>query len=205
MNHSTQHTSDLLSAAIEQMRERKSLTLEELIGMLQGRGFGLVIVLFCIPNCLPIPNIAGLSAITGIPIIIIGLEMLIGRSHLWLPPVVSKKLLPAPKLAALLTRALPGIRKLEKLLHPRLLAASDPVSRRMLGLAFVLLATIMSLPIPFTNMLPGWAMALMAIGMIERDGMMILLGLGVGAMTAALIFALTDKAFALIQALLSHI
>ena len=200
-----QRTSDLLLSAIKRMRERDSFTVEEIVSLLQARGFGLVIVLFCIPNILPIPNIAGLSAITGIPIIIIGLEMLAGRLHLWLPSILSKKFVPSRKLAALLLRALSGIRRIEKLLHPRVLVMSNPISKRMLGLIFALLATIMSLPIPFTNMLPGWAMALMAIGLIERDGAVILLGLAMGIVTVLLVFTVTHNLFELVRSLLDRI
>jgi hypothetical protein len=196
-----QHTSDLILAVIQQMKEKDSIRLQDIVVMLQGRTFGLAIVLFCIPNCLPIPNIVGLSAITGIPIIIIGLEMLAGRSQLWLPEILGKKSVPSKRLVVILSRSVPSILKIEKLVHPRLLAISNPISRRLLGAVFAILATIMSLPIPLTNMLPGWAMALMAIGLIERDGIMILMGSAVGMITVFFIFTVTHNVLDLLHSL----
>lgn len=190
--HSDQHTSDLLITATEGMKEKDSFTLQDIIGLLKERVFGIAILLFCIPNCLPIPNVTGLSAITGIPIVIIGLEMIVGRTQLWLPAFLGRRQMPGKRLAALLERAIPYIRKTEVLLHPRLLIMSSHFMQRFLGIAFVILAIIMSLPIPFGNLLPGLAMALMAIGIIERDGFLILAGLAVGAGTIALVFTLAD-------------
>ena len=194
MKEFDQHTSSLLLSLIERLREKESFTLQEIIDLLQGRGFGLAIILFCIPNCLPIPNVAGLSAITGIPIIIIGLEMLAGRSQLWLLPVLlGKKKIPSRKLAEILLRILPSIRKIETFLYPRLLVMSVPVLLRFYGAVFVFLAAIMSLPIPFMNMIPGWAMALMAIGLIKSDGVIICLGLATGILMVTLLFTMADK------------
>ena len=73
--------------------------------------------------------------------------------------------------------------------------------QRFLGIAFVILATVMSLPIPFGNFPPGLAMALMAIGLIERDGLIIILGLAIGTGTLALAFAAGDMLITMIQSL----
>lgn len=202
MKQQDQRTSGILLSIIEQMRKEESLIFYDIIAMLQGRAFGLAIVLLCIPNCLPIPNIAGLSAITGIPIIIIGLEMLAGRSQIWFPSVLGKRRVPSRRIAALLEHTVSSIRKIEKLLHPRLLMISEPIPRRLLGGVLAILASIMSLPIPFGNMLPGWAMALIALGLIERDGVIILVGLAIGIITVSLVFTATHNAVDLIHGLL---
>jgi len=199
LKHPNQHTSDLLISVIEGMKERDSFSLQDIIVLLKERVFGLLILLFCIPNCLPIPNLAGLSALTGIPIGIIGFEMIIGRVHLWLPAALGQKQVPGKRLAVLLERAIPYIHKLEMLLHPRLLLLTSPIMQRFLGIAFVILAMVMSLPIPFGNFPPGVAMALIAIGLIERDGFIIILGLAIGTGTVALAFAAGDILIKMIQ------
>ena len=183
------------------MKERDSFSLQDIIALLKERVFGLAILLFCIPNCLPIPNVAGLSALTGIPIGIIGLEMIAGRVQLWLPAALGKRQVPGKRLAARLERAIPYIHKVEMLLHPRLLVLTSPTMQRFLGIAFVILATVMSLPIPFVNFPPGLAMALMAIGLIERDGLIIILGLAIGTGTVVLAFAAGDMLITMIQSL----
>lgn len=199
---SSRHTSKLLTSIAERLETEDSISLREIIVTLGERVFGISILLFCIPNCLPIPNVAGLSALTGIPIAIIGLHMVFGKVQLWLPARLGEKRFSGQRLGKILERAIPAIRKIEVLLHPRLRIMSTEVMQRFLGVVFVLLATVMSLPIPFGNFLPGLAMALIAIGLIERDGLLILLGLLVGAATLVLMFSAADAIVSAIQSLL---
>lgn len=195
-NHRISH---LLQDVVDSMKEKESLCIQDIIGLLKERVFGLSILLFCIPNCLPIPNVAGLSAITGIPIIIIGLEMMAGRTHLWLPAMLGQRRIKGKMFAKFLTTSIPWMDRIEKFLHPRLHLLSGKHAQRALGLMFVILAALMSLPIPFGNFLPGFAMALMAIGLIERDGVMIMLGLLMSAATLVVLFMLGDEALTFIQ------
>lgn len=181
------------------MEAKDSISLKDMIGLLGERVFGLSILLFSIPNCLPIPNIAAMSAITGIPIGILGLQMVVGRAHPWLPVALGNKRFSGRRFGKILERAIPAIRKVEVLLHPRLQMMTGKSMQRLLGVAFVVLATLMSLPIPFGNMLPGLAIALMAIGLIERDGLVIVLGLLVGAATIALMFSVADAILSVVQ------
>ncbi len=197
-----QHTSLILASIIEQMEEKESINLQELMGTLGERVFGMSILLFSIPNCLPIPNVAALSALTGIPIGILGLQMIVGKAHPWLPAALGKKRFSGQQFGMILERAIPSIQKIEVLLHPRLHMMSGAFMQRLLGVAFVVLATVMSLPIPFGNMLPGWAMALIAIGLLERDGFVIVLGLLVGAATVALMFTAADAILSALQSFL---
>jgi hypothetical protein len=197
-----EHTSEILASIVEQMEAKESINLGDMIVLLGERVAGLLILVFCIPNCLPIPNFAGLSAFTGIPIGLIGVQMVAGIAHPWFPGMMMRKQFSGKAVAKVLQRAIPFIKKVEKALHPRGLVMSYPMAQRLLGVAFVALATVMSLPIPFGNFLPGLAMALMAIGLIESDGLVISLGLAVGVGTFVVLFALGD---ALLEAVLSMI
>lgn len=195
----SQHISGILALIIEQMKDKQSISLKEIIATLGERVFGMSILLFCIPNVLPIPNVAGLSAFTGIPIGLLGLQLVIGRSHPWLPESLKNKRFSGQRVGAMLEQAIPYIRKIEVLLHPRLQVMSEAPMQRPLGVVFVLLAIVMSLPIPFGNFMPGLAMALIAIGLLERDGLLILFGLMVGAATVALMVTVTDTIISVLR------
>ncbi|NDF12073.1 MAG: exopolysaccharide biosynthesis protein [Proteobacteria bacterium] len=186
-------TSDLLGTVVAKIQRKRTVSLEDIVGLLKERVFGLAILLFCIPNCLPIPNFAGLSALTGIPIGIIGLEMMVGRTDLWLPTFLGEKRIPAKTFAKVLKHSIPTIRKMENALYPRFLVMSSRPIQPLLGLVIVVLATIMSLPIPFGNFMPGWSMAFIALGLIKRDGFVILLGLILGTFTLILLGAVADQ------------
>ena len=186
------HTSQILDSLVEKMEEKDSISLKELIEILGKRVFGILILVFCIPNCLPIPNIAGLSALTGIPICILGIQMLVGKVHPWFPAALAKKQFSSKRIESMLKHAIPIILKLELFLHPRLQVMSTDFMQRLFGIVFIILATIMSLPIPFGNMLPGVAMALIAIGLSEGDGGVIVLGLVGAAATVTLLLTAAD-------------
>lgn len=74
------------------------------------------------------------------------------------------------------TGLLPRIRGVERLTRPRLLALTGEIADVVTGLVCVLLALVMALPIPFGDALPGIALVLFAMGMMQRDGVAILLG-----------------------------
>jgi hypothetical protein len=50
--------------------------------------------------------------------------------------------------------------------------------RRLIGVGIITagLALMLPLPIPFSNNIPAWAVVLLAIGMMEKDGLCVLLG-----------------------------
>ena len=82
-------------------------------------------------------------------------------------------------LAQLLTGAARIARELEKFVRPRLAFLHiGPGMRRLIGVGVITagLALMLPLPIPFSNNIPAWAVMLLAIGMMEKDGLCVLLG-----------------------------
>ena len=77
----------------------------------------------------------------------------------------------------LVERALPTVCALEKVIHPRLKWMAGDWVMMPVGAICLLLAVIITLPIPLGHMVPGAAISVLALGMIERDGLAIGLGL----------------------------
>jgi len=105
----------------------------------------------------------------------------------WLPRRVLDRELPSEKLRAALRRGLDMVAKFERFVRPRLtgLTRTGLVSRAnglMLMLAGLLLMVPLGL-VPFSNTLPAVAVLLLSVGMMERDGVMVLAGYGFIAMT----------------------
>src|SRR5690606_38862765 len=71
----------------------------------------------------------------------------------------------------------PHIRRMERLLRPRLLLLTGPLGERLLALIALALAIILALPIPFGNWPPALAIVLFALALLERDGLFYVLGL----------------------------
>src|ERR1700751_1252965 len=168
-----------LSADLEKLHAQvkgKSLTLAELKPALKGRGSAMLLILLALPFCfIAIP---GLSTPFGIAICLIGACLAIGREP-WLPHFIMHRRLSTARSAQLLTGAIKVTRQLEKFVRPRLaFLHAGPGMLRLIGLGIVIasLGLMLPLPIPFSNSIPAWAVVLLAIGMMENDGLCVLLG-----------------------------
>lgn len=168
-----------LSRDLELLKARakgKSLTLAELKQALKGRGSAMLLILLALPFCfIAIP---GLSTPFGIAISLIGACLALGREP-WLPAFVLRRRLSTTHLTQLLTGAIKVARQLEKFVRPRLsFLHGGSGMLRLIGLSIVIagLGLMLPLPIPFSNSIPALAVVLLAIGMMEKDGLCVLLG-----------------------------
>lgn len=175
MQSTAKRTSEVLQAIIRN-GSTEEITLGRFTRMLGDRAFGLAILLFSLPNSLPVPGIPGFSTVTGLPIVFFAVQMIIGRSSIWLPESFARKNFSHDGLCKVLSKCLPAVIWLERFLSPRLLWASSPLAERFLGVFMAVLALIIALPIPLGNFLPGVAMTLLALGLLEKDGLLILGG-----------------------------
>ena len=143
------------------------LTIEELVNRMNDRAHTALLVLFALPNALP--SIPGTSAITGIPLFYLSLQLALGRKP-WLPAFVTRRSFGRTALASVLEQAQPWLLRGERYLHPRLPALTGPKAERVIGILMVLLAIAVLLPIPFGNMLPALAIIFFSLGLLEEDG-----------------------------------
>ncbi len=138
------------------------------------RALGALAFVFAAPLALPMPP--GVSAVVGAPLLFVAAQMLLGRPRLWLPRSVSARSLSRGQFQAVEARARPFLRRIERSLRPRLTFLFTPTSERLTGAAALALAVIVFLPIPFGNMLPAFSIAAMGLGLLERDGLLLLTG-----------------------------
>jgi hypothetical protein len=157
--------------------EVEVVTLREVIAVLHGRGYVLLVMLLALPFCTPVP-LPGLSTPLGLVIALIGVRLALGEKP-WLPA----RLLDTPLPPATFRRVFALTRKLvlgfEKLLRPRLLWVTGTAWREQLhAIPIVInaLLLLLPLPVPFSNVIPAWAVLLLAAGLLERDGAFILAG-----------------------------
>lgn len=155
------------------------ITLGELIAAFGSRSYGLLIVLFAIPNLLPI-YIPGLSPIFGVPLAIIALQLALGQPMPWLPGVLTRRSLRREDLQKIAIAAQPWLRRVEYFLKPRPSALTRRTGERVIGAYCFFLALLVIVPLPFTNGPPSLACAIMAIGLIEEDTLTVLAGMVVG-------------------------
>src|SRR6266404_7074000 len=168
-----------LSLDLETLHARvkdKALTLAELKQALKGRGSAMLLILLALPFCFV--AIPGLSMPFGIAICLIGVCLAFGREP-WLPRFIMHRRLSTARSAQLLTGAIKVARQLERFVRPRFaFLHAGPGMLRLIGLGIVIasLGLMLPLPIPFSNSIPAWAVVFLAIGMMERDGLCVLVG-----------------------------
>ena len=174
-NSSQPHLPTDLEALQARVKDQ-ALTLAELKQALKGRGSAVLLILLALPFCFV--AIPGLSMPFGIAISLIGVCQATGREP-WLPSFIMHRRLSVARSTQLLTGAIKVARQLEKYVRPRLaFLHAGPAMLRLIGLGIVIagVALMLPLPIPFSNSIPAWAVVLLAIGMMEKDGLFVLLG-----------------------------
>ena len=164
-----------LVAGLAAMSGPEGLTLREIRDELDERGFGLMILILAIP-CL-VPALYGVPQIVGIPILLLAGQMLAGRIEPWLPEAVLKRRVSKAWLDRMADFATKRMGWFERLSRPRLTMFTVGWAERVVAL-FMILATV-TIVLPMTNTVPSVALTLLAVGLIQRDGLFVLAGAAV--------------------------
>lgn len=167
--------SEVLGFIIETFQERP-VRFREVIALLQGRAYLLLMLLLALPFLLPIP-LPGLSFLLGAVIALIALRLTLGQKP-WLPDRLLDRELPPKFFPMLLAGATRVLRFLEVMLKPRHLWLTDsPLLVQLHAFIIFVAAFVLLLPLPpGTNFPPALCIILMAGGLLERDGRFILAG-----------------------------
>lgn len=163
---------------------RQRIAVGDLLTALGDRALAALLFVFAVPNVLPVPP--GVSAVLGAPLVLLALQLTFGRRP-WLPAVMARRTLSRSDFAALVRRIGPWLARAERLLQPRISPLALPPMEYLVGLVCLLLAVVLVLPVPLGNMLPALAISLLALGILERDGLWILAGLLVAAVSAVVV------------------
>src|SRR5262245_12451337 len=173
---------------------------------LGDRGFGVLLFIFALPNLVPV-NIPLLSAVLGLPLVLLAAQLTYGRHKPWFPRWLTERSFPREGFANIVLRSLPYLERAERLLRPRLTVLSSWTGERLIGLAILILAIVLALPIPFANWLPACAIAIIGLAIVEKDGLAVLAGLAVGVaslmVAAAVVIGLINAFLLLFSGMLN--
>ena len=182
----------LTALSADTLRER--ISVGDLLVALGDRATAALLFIFAFPNVLP--TLPGTSTVLGAPLIFLAAQLALGRAP-WLPAFVAKRSMSRADFSSLVTRVVPWLLRAESLLRPRLGALARPPIEHLIGLLALLLAVVLVLPIPLGNVLPALAISLLALGVLERDGVWVLAGLAVAVAAASVV---SGVVFAMIKA-----
>ena len=170
--------SDVLQHFITSWSQER-ISLGDIVDGLGTRSFGLILLMLAVPNLFPI-YIPGLSAILGIPMVIVAYQMFRQREHVGLPPVVKGRSVTIADFRRASDVVLPRMRMAERFLRPRFEVMADARHERLLGSILLVFALVVLFPFPFTNWLPALGICMISLGILQRDGIAVAVGTIIG-------------------------
>lgn len=189
MESSTPRTlSDLLND-LKAHVQGDNITVRALLEAFHERGFGFFLFLIALPAALPIPAI-GLSTIIALPLMILTVQQAMGRHMVWMPQKFQDKTISRSKIEGFIKTAQPWVKRLEFFVRPRLSFVTRGVFSNIIGVTGFIMALAVAVPLPLTNTVPAFGIALMAIGILMRDGLAVIGGMFIGIAWVALLLGL---------------
>lgn len=156
--------------------KNKYITIGEMRDRLEGRAFATLMLIFALPNLIPLP-IPGISTILGTPLIILSFQFMMGRKAPWFPKWLKNKQIKTTRIERAIKYVVPKIKKIEIIFSPKLVFLVEPPMERILAGFCLIAAIIMALPIPLANWLPALSIFILSLAILERDGILAILGL----------------------------
>jgi hypothetical protein len=192
---SGQRLSEVL-AGIANDTARSTTAISDVSDAMGDRAFGALMFAFAAPNVVPF-SAPGVSTILGAPLLFVALQLTLGFRAPWLPRFLAQRSVTHQSFVRVMNVIVPWIRRVERLLKPRLGMITTGPFGHVIGLVCAVLALVLMLPIPFGNMPPALAICILSLALLEEDGVATLLGL---AAAAGALFIASGVIFGIVKA-----
>lgn len=140
------------------------------------RGFGIMLFLFSLPAAVPIP-MPGINSVIAIPLILLTWQQMTGRHTVWMPEKIRAAAIERDLIDKTVDFSIPWVRRLEYIIRPRLARITQGRFSHAIGAAGLMMALCGAIPLPLVNTVPGIGITLMAVGVLMRDGLVVLAGM----------------------------
>ncbi len=178
-------SADLSHILKEEMAE-VPLTLNSLMERTEGRGVYLVMILLCLPFIQPIP-LPGVSTVLGLVIVLMAIARARDSSPR-LPKFIGDRAFPPNFGVKVLGGSIRFLQFLERWVKPRGDAWISWRGVRIFNCVLIIfMSALLALPIPLpgTNQLPAISIMLIALSMMEEDGILVFYAYGISFLTTA--------------------
>lgn len=179
----------------------RTARLGDIIDRLDERAFGLLLLLLALPCCLPFVYV--LPQIVALPMLALCGQLAAGRTHPWLPGKLSRRDFSVNAFKNVVARSERYLGWIERFAKPRWGAVTGHLGARIVGGLLLIPTASILVPLPSTNTIPGIGVAIASLGLIERDGVLVVLGLLIGFAWVVLLGVLGLEAASLIKAWIS--
>ncbi|AMY69024.1 exopolysaccharide biosynthesis protein [Frigidibacter mobilis] len=153
---------------------------EQVISAMGTASFAPVLLLPALLVLSPASGIPVLPSVCGITIALIAAQMLFGRRHLWLPGWILRRKLDGPKTDKALAAIEKPARWIDRHTGRRMPWLTRRPFDKLVQAACILCGGVMPALelLPFTSSILGAAISAMTLGLLVRDGLLVLIGLG---------------------------
>lgn len=167
-------TSEVLSGLLDEA-PADCVTFGWLLEKLHKRSFGIVLLLLALIGLAP-----GTSPAVGLLLTIPALQMTLARESPVFPLMITSRRFSTQRLVRLVDRAVPVLRRMERVIHPRWKTPFEATTR-VVGLVVLALTSVFFVPIPLSNIVPAVTIMLIALAYLEEDGVLLALSLAAAA------------------------
>jgi hypothetical protein len=166
-------------------RSEPDISLAELAEGFGASAIGALLFVFGLVCMLPLPP--GSTTVFGLPLVLMAPQLALGAKAPWLPRRVRHRRVPVADLRPSLTKAARWVHRMEAVSRPRLHVLLSPLGQRVVGVVCTILALVLILPIPLGNLLPAAAVTVLSFSLIQRDGVIALIGHGLAVASAGVL------------------
>ncbi|MGH2628021.1 MAG: exopolysaccharide biosynthesis protein [Anaerolineales bacterium] len=203
--HPKPRTSDVepqpVTAVLEHLLATdKDVTVGEIFERVAGRGYGLLLIVLGLPMLIPILP-PGASTIVGPIYMLLAIQLVVGFGRPWLPRWLRRRQLSQRSVQGFRRRGIPLVRRLERFSRRRFRVLSNPVMTRLAAVIIFSMGLILLSPAPFLNTLPALTVMLIGVGLLNDDGVFLMIGIFLGLVVVAVFAATINLAIVILQRL----
>lgn len=179
-------TSEVLRDVLRRNPGVERFSVQQIIAALGADEVEASLVLFSVPAVVPV---SVPKSVVCVAPAVIGGRLACGQRRLRLPRAVLRKQISRRALAIAIHATAPVLEAVERIVRPRWHWVSHPISRRAIGFLIFLLGSAIAYPLSGSNALHGLAIFVMSLGLAERDGLTIMIGVVAGVLSLAVVAA----------------
>lgn len=157
----------------------RKVSVEDVYCAIGERSFGPLLLVVGLLGMTPVSAVPSAPTVLAVVTILIAGQLLLGRRTLWLPSPLLRLSISADKVKRAVKIARKPAHAVDRLARPRLTFLTGRIADRLVALACVLVAACVP-PLellPFVAFVPAAAIAAFGLGLVTRDGLVVLLAL----------------------------
>ena len=184
MTTSPHSVSEILDVLEESGESNDQVSVGDVVEQFGARSYAPLLIVPALVGISPVGGIPGVPTFLALTIFVFAVQMVFGRSHLWLPSLIEDRSVKGERVKKAAEKLRRPAKWIDALFSTRLRPLAGKVASRIAAIVVVLLC--LAIPpmelLPFAVMLPMAAIAAFGVALLVRDGLIMLLAfLGSGA------------------------